>query len=127
VNEDNSDEDEGSEIPISMALTEWNMILLYEDRIRIVGLLSDKVVFEEMLELVCLFSQVLPLSIAYPLTRSSELMSDRYDYQRIYCDELTGCIPINRFSNLSSKMKIETYGRYIWLVRIGKKRCDMPR
>lgn len=49
---EHSGEDEGNEIPLSMALTEWNMILLYEDRIRIVGLLSDKVVFEELLELV---------------------------------------------------------------------------
>ena len=33
-----------------MALTEWHFILLYEDKVRVIGLLSDKVVFEEQLE-----------------------------------------------------------------------------
>lgn len=39
-------------MPISMLLTKWHIILLYEDRIRVIGLLSDKVVYEEALELV---------------------------------------------------------------------------
>lgn len=43
-------------MPISMALTEYNVILLYEDRVRVIGLLSDKVVFEEVLNLVCMQS-----------------------------------------------------------------------
>ena len=34
-----------------MALTEWHFILLYEDKVRVIGLLSDKVVFEEALDL----------------------------------------------------------------------------
>lgn len=39
-------------MPISMALTEWHFILLYEDKIRVIELLSDKVVYEEALDLV---------------------------------------------------------------------------
>jgi hypothetical protein len=39
-------------MPISMALTEWHFVLLYEDKIRVIGLLSDKVVYEEALDLV---------------------------------------------------------------------------
>lgn len=35
-----------------MLLTEWHFILLYEDRIRVIGLLSDNVVYEEPLGLV---------------------------------------------------------------------------
>lgn len=35
-----------------MALTEWHFILLYEDKVRAIDLLSDKVVYEEALELV---------------------------------------------------------------------------
>lgn len=40
-----------TEMPISMALTEWHFVLLYEDRIRVIGLLSDRVVYEEVLNL----------------------------------------------------------------------------
>lgn len=39
-------------LPISMALTEWHFILLYEDKVRAIDLLSDKVVYEEALDLV---------------------------------------------------------------------------
>lgn len=42
-------------MPISMALTEWHFVLLYEDKIRVIGLLSDKVVYEEPLDLVSFF------------------------------------------------------------------------
>lgn len=48
-------------MPISMALTEWHFVLLYEDKIRVIGLLSDKVVYEEPLDLV-----------SFPLRRSFE-------------------------------------------------------
>jgi hypothetical protein len=37
-----------------MALTEWHFILLYEDKVRAIDLLSDKVVYEEALDLVSL-------------------------------------------------------------------------
>ncbi|KAK4050478.1 tethering complex subunit [Microbotryomycetes sp. JL221] len=40
-----------SDAPISMALTEWHVILLYRDKLRVLELLSDKVVFEEPLDL----------------------------------------------------------------------------
>ncbi|GAA5958403.1 hypothetical protein JCM3765_007864 [Sporobolomyces pararoseus] len=39
-------------LPISMALTEWHFILLYEDKVRAIDLLSDKVVYEEALDLL---------------------------------------------------------------------------
>lgn len=45
-----------TEMPISMALTEWHFVLLYEDRIRVIGLLSDRVVYEEVLNLVRIVS-----------------------------------------------------------------------
>lgn len=51
------------EMPISMALTEWHFILLYEDKVRVIGLLSDKVVYEEPLNLVSPFA-VLALKVA---------------------------------------------------------------
>lgn len=47
-----AEEDGKLEMPISMALTEWHFILLYEDKIRVIGLLSDRVVYEEALDLV---------------------------------------------------------------------------
>ena len=43
--------DDRTNVPISMALTEWHFVLLYEDRIRVIGLLSDMVVHEELLDL----------------------------------------------------------------------------
>ena len=43
-------------MPISMLLTEWHFVLLYEDRIRVIGLLSDEVVYEEALDLVSIQS-----------------------------------------------------------------------
>jgi hypothetical protein len=52
--EDSEDNHGRMEMPISMALTEWHFLLLYADRIRVIGLLSDKVVYEEALDLVSL-------------------------------------------------------------------------
>ncbi|GAA5995221.1 tethering complex subunit PEP3 [Rhodotorula paludigena] len=37
--------------PISMALTEWHFVLLYDDKICAVDLLTDKVVYHELLDL----------------------------------------------------------------------------
>ena len=39
-----------------MALTEWHFVLLYSDKLRVIELLSDKVVFEERLDLVSPFA-----------------------------------------------------------------------
>lgn len=41
-----------TETPKSMALTEWHFVVLYEEKIKAVSLLSDKVVFESDLNLV---------------------------------------------------------------------------
>lgn len=52
-------------MPISMALTEWHFVLLYEDKVRVIGLLSDKVVFEEQLDLVSPFYLIASMSFSY--------------------------------------------------------------
>lgn len=49
---DREGEEGRTEMPISMALTEWHFVLLYGDKIRVIELLSDKVVYEESLDLV---------------------------------------------------------------------------
>lgn len=43
-----------TEIPISVALTEFHFILLYKDRVRAVCQLNDQIVYEEMIPVVCL-------------------------------------------------------------------------
>ena len=55
-NDQQEDEDEEgrTEVPLSMALTEWHFVLLYSDKVRVIELLSDKVVFKERLDLVSL-------------------------------------------------------------------------
>ena len=62
-----------------MALTEWHFILLYEDKVRAIDLLSDKVVYEEALDLVsfaiCFLS---PLSLCRRFVHSRPTI-DRYD------------------------------------------------
>lgn len=45
------------EQPRSMVLTEFHFVLLYSDRIRIIGRLDDRVVHEEVLDLVSLRRQ----------------------------------------------------------------------
>lgn len=40
------------EIPLSMALTEFHFILLYPGRIRVIRTLDDRIVHEEILEIV---------------------------------------------------------------------------
>ncbi|GAA5865517.1 hypothetical protein JCM8547_001274 [Rhodosporidiobolus lusitaniae] len=45
------DEEEQQEQPISMALTEFHFVLLYRERVVAVDLLTDRVVWEEVLEL----------------------------------------------------------------------------
>ncbi|GAA5923143.1 tethering complex subunit PEP3 [Sporobolomyces koalae] len=47
----NADQDSTAQLPISMALTEWHFVLLYEDKVRAIDLLSDKIVYEEALDL----------------------------------------------------------------------------
>lgn len=50
-----SDDDSGklvTEIPISVALTEFHFILLYKDRVRAICQLNDQIVYEEMLPVV---------------------------------------------------------------------------
>ena len=53
---DDEDEEGRTEVPLSMALTEWHFVLLYSDKVRVIELLSDKVVFEERLDLVSLIT-----------------------------------------------------------------------
>jgi len=50
-----SDDDSGklvTEIPISVALTEFHFVLLYKDRVRAICQLNDQIVYEEMIPMV---------------------------------------------------------------------------
>lgn len=50
-----SDDDSGklvTEIPISVALTEFHFVLLYKDRVRAICQLNDQIVYEEMIPIV---------------------------------------------------------------------------
>lgn len=50
-----SDDDSGklvTEIPISVALTEFHFVLLYKDRVRAICQLNDQIVYEEMIPVV---------------------------------------------------------------------------
>jgi hypothetical protein len=53
-----SDDDSGklvTEIPISVALTEFHFVLLYKDRVRAICQLNDQIVYEEMIPIVSFF------------------------------------------------------------------------
>ncbi|KAK4699337.1 vacuolar protein sorting-associated protein 18, partial [Phenoliferia sp. Uapishka_3] len=80
------DQHEGrTEVPISMALTEWHFVLLYEDRIRVIGLLSDKVVWEEALDLP---PGVKPLRLVTDTMRKTCWMfTDQSIYEIVIKDE----------------------------------------
>lgn len=41
-----------TEIPISVALTEFHFVLLYKDRVRAICQLNDQIVYEEMIPIV---------------------------------------------------------------------------
>lgn len=50
-----SEDDSGklvTEIPISVALTEFHFVLLYKDRVRAICQLNDQIVYEEMIPIV---------------------------------------------------------------------------
>ena len=50
-----TDDDSGrlvTEIPISVALTEFHFVLLYQDRVRAICQLNDQIVYEEMIPIV---------------------------------------------------------------------------
>jgi hypothetical protein len=39
--------------PISMAMTEHHFVLLYQDRVKVIRTLDDRVIYEETLDVVC--------------------------------------------------------------------------
>jgi hypothetical protein len=45
-----------TERPVGMALTEFHFILIYVDKVRVIRVLDDEIVFEEALDLVRLLS-----------------------------------------------------------------------
>ncbi|GAA6038969.1 hypothetical protein JCM8097_000132 [Rhodosporidiobolus ruineniae] len=71
--------------PISMTLTEFHFVLLYEDRVVAVDLLTDRVVYEEVLDLPPT-SPPLRLSTD-PLTRTLWLHTDTAIYELVVRDE----------------------------------------
>ncbi|KDE09671.1 hypothetical protein MVLG_00077 [Microbotryum lychnidis-dioicae p1A1 Lamole] len=71
--------------PISMALTEWHIVLLYEDKIRVIGLLSDKIVFEEPLDLP---SGVKPIRLSTdPIRKTCWMHTDQSIFELVIKDE----------------------------------------
>ncbi|SCV68374.1 BQ2448_495 [Microbotryum intermedium] len=71
--------------PISMALIEWHIVLLYEDKIRVIGLLSDKVVFEEPLDLP---SGVKPIRLSTdPIRKTCWMHTDQSIFELVIKDE----------------------------------------
>jgi len=49
-----SGETQVDSVPLSIAMTEFHFILLYKDRIRAICHLNDEIVYEEMINLVCI-------------------------------------------------------------------------
>ncbi len=79
------DDADRSNVPISMALTEWHFVLLYEDRIRVIGLLSDKVVHEERLDLP---PGARPLGLSTdPIRKTCWLHTDQSIHELVIKDE----------------------------------------
>ncbi|KAM0756677.1 hypothetical protein T439DRAFT_341664 [Meredithblackwellia eburnea MCA 4105] len=73
------------EVPVSMVLTEWHFVLLYEDRIRVIGVLSDQVVWEEPLDLP---PGVRPLRLsADPLRKTIWMYTNEGIYELVMKDE----------------------------------------
>ncbi|BGP12644.1 hypothetical protein JCM10213_008782 [Rhodosporidiobolus nylandii] len=73
------------EAPISFALTEFHFVLLYQDRVVAVDLLTDRVVYEEMLELP---PATPPLRLVTdPLRRTLWLHTSQAIYELVVKDE----------------------------------------
>lgn len=81
-------------MPVSMALTEWHFIMLYEDKIRVIGLLSDKVVYEEPLDLVSWSSWRLRSALTPPRSRT---VTSHCDSRPTLFAGHAGCTPISPF------------------------------
>ncbi|GAA5878842.1 hypothetical protein JCM1840_000732 [Sporobolomyces johnsonii] len=77
--------DDRTSLPISMALTDWHFILLYEDKIRAIDLLSDKVVYEEALDLP---ADTRPIRLATdPVRKTCWMYTDSAIYELVVKDE----------------------------------------
>ncbi|GAA5932223.1 hypothetical protein JCM3775_001164 [Rhodotorula graminis] len=71
--------------PISMALTEWHFVLLYDDKICAVDLLTDKVVYHEHLNLP---DGARPLRLATdPVRKTLWMYTDQAIYELVVRDE----------------------------------------
>ncbi|KAK4055290.1 tethering complex subunit [Microbotryomycetes sp. JL201] len=71
--------------PISMALTEWHIVLLYNDKLRVLELMSDKVVYEEPLDLP---TDVTPRKLATdPIRRTCWMYTDQSIFELVIKDE----------------------------------------
>lgn len=78
-------DDDRANVPISMALTEWHFVLLYADRIRVIGLLSDKVVHEELLDLP---PGARPLGLSTdPVRKTCWMHTDQSIHELVITDE----------------------------------------
>ncbi|GAA5918386.1 hypothetical protein JCM1841_003937 [Sporobolomyces salmonicolor] len=76
---------DGTSLPISMALTDWHFVLLYEDKIRAIDLLSDKVVYEEALDLP---ADTRPIRLATdPVRKTCWMYTDSAIYELVIKDE----------------------------------------
>ncbi|KAM0793369.1 hypothetical protein ACM66B_000824 [Microbotryomycetes sp. NB124-2] len=74
-----------SDTPISMALTEWHIVLLYSDKLRVLDLLNDKVVYEEPLDLP---ADVAPKKLATdPIRRTCWMYADQSIFELVIKDE----------------------------------------
>ncbi|KAJ8297008.1 Vacuolar protein sorting-associated protein 18 [Rhodotorula toruloides] len=80
-----SDAHEPPDQPISMALTEWHFVLLYEDRVCAVDLLTDKIVYNEALDLPP-SSRPIRLSTD-PLRKTCWMHTDSAIYELVIRDE----------------------------------------
>ncbi|BGP21553.1 tethering complex subunit [Rhodotorula toruloides] len=80
-----SDAHEEPDQPISMALTEWHFVLLYGDRVCAVDLLTDKVVYNEPLDLPPT-SRPIRLSTD-PLRKTCWMHTDSAIYELVIRDE----------------------------------------
>lgn len=120
------DDDEGrTEMPISMALTEWHFVLLYTDRIRVIGLLSDKVVYEEPLDLVSLRSDRRHCRIA-SLTPPSRSQPPGVLPLRLSTDPMRKTCWMHTDQSIF-ELVIKDEDRDVWKIYLGRSNWELAR
>ena len=102
------------EYTTSMALTAHHFLLLYRDRVRVVRMLDDRVVFEEQLDLVGFLSEALKEAQTdlklVPSLNSARTSKSELSLQTL-CARRTGCTQTRPSSNSQLPMRTRICGK----------------